>query len=38
MANGEAKELMCMNDGHELKWGNDDGKGVTRQRGKKGKK
>ena len=20
--NGEAKELICMNNGHELKWGN----------------
>ena len=28
IGNGEAKELICMTHGHELRWGNDDGKGV----------
>ena len=25
MGNGEAKELICMTHGHELRWGNDGG-------------
>ena len=25
MGNGEAKELVCLSYGHELKWGNDGG-------------
>ena len=28
MGNGEAKELICMTHGHELRWGNDGGRGV----------
>ena len=28
MGNREAKELICMTHGHELKWGNAGGKGV----------
>ena len=28
MGKGEAKELMCMTHGHELKRGNDGGRGV----------
>ena len=28
IGNGEAKELMCMTHGHELRWGNDGGMGV----------
>ena len=28
MGSGETKELICMTHGHELKWGNDGGKGV----------
>ena len=27
MGNGEAKELIYMTDGHELRWGNDGGGG-----------
>ena len=27
MGNGEAKELVCMTHGHELRWGNDGGVG-----------
>ena len=38
MGNGEAKELICMTHGHELKWGNDGGRGGTGQRGIKGRK
>ena len=33
MGNGEAKELMCMTLGHELRWGNGSGRGSTQQRG-----
>ena len=33
MGNGEAKELLCMTHGHELRWGNDDRKGGIGQRG-----
>ena len=28
MGNGEAKELICMTHGHELRWGNADERGV----------
>ena len=28
MVNGEAKELMCMTHGHELRWSNNGGRGV----------
>ena len=38
MGNGEAKELVCMSYGHELKWGNDDGREGTGQREIKGRK
>ena len=38
MANGEAKELICMTHGHELRWGNADGRGGIGQRGIKGGK
>ena len=37
MGNGEAKELIHMTYGHELRWGNDGGEG-TEQRGIKGRK
>ena len=33
MGNEEAKELICMTHGHELRWENDGGKGCTGQRG-----
>ena len=32
MGNGEAKELRCMTQGHELRWGNAGGRGVAGQR------
>ena len=38
IGNGEAKELMCMTHGHELRWGNVGGRWGTGQRGIKGKK
>ena len=38
MGNVEAKELICMTHGPELRWGNDGGKGSTRQREIKGEK
>ena len=38
MGNGEAKELIRMTHGHELKWGNEGGRGVTGPRGLKGRK
>ena len=38
MGNGEAKELTCMTHGHELRWGNDGGRGGTGERGIKGRK
>ena len=38
MGNGEAKELICMIHGHELRWGNDGGRGSTGKRGIKGRK
>ena len=28
IGNGEAKDLVCTNHGHELKWGNDGGRGI----------
>ena len=37
MGNGEAKELICMTHGHELRWGNAGGGQGTRQRGIKGR-
>ena len=37
MGNVEAKELICMTHGHELRWGNDVG-GGTGWRGMKGRK
>ena len=38
IGNGEAKDLVCTNHGHELKWGNDGGRGGTGQRGIKRRK
>ena len=38
IGNGEAKELIYMIHGHELRWGNDGGKGDTGWRGIKGRK
>ena len=38
MGNGEAKELICMTHGHELKWENDCGVGGIGWRGIKGRK
>ena len=39
MGNGESKELICMTYGHELRLGNDGGRGVgTGQRGIKERK
>ena len=38
MGNGEAKELICITDGHELRWGNDGGKGGTRWKVIKGRR
>ena len=38
MGNGGAKELVCMSHGHELRWGNDCGRGATGQRRIKGRK
>ena len=38
IGNVEAKELTCMSHGHELKLGNDGGRGGTGQRGIKGRK
>ena len=32
IGNGEAKELICMTHGHELKWGNAGGRGVKEGR------
>ena len=37
MGNGEAKELICTTHGHELRSGNDGGRGHTGRRGIKGK-
>ena len=36
MGNGEAKELILMTHGHELRGGNAGGNGGARQRGIKG--
>ena len=37
MGSGEAKELICMTHGHELRWGgNVGGRGCAGQRGIKG--
>ena len=33
IGNVEARELLCMTHGHELRWENDGGKGCTGQRG-----
>ena len=39
MGNGEAKELICMTHGHELRWGNAGGLGGDAGwRGIKGRK
>ena len=38
MGSGEAKELICMTHGHELRWGNDGGGWGTGRRGIKGRK
>ena len=38
MGNGEAKELICITHGHELRWQNDHGRGCTGQREIKGRK
>ena len=38
MGNGEGKELISMTHGHELRWGNEGGRGCTGQRRVKGRK
>ena len=38
MGNGEAIEVICMTHGHELRWGNDGGRGLILWRGIKGRK
>ena len=38
MGNGEAKELICMTYGHELRWGKCQREGCAGQRGIKGRK
>ena len=38
MGNGEAKELICMTHGHELRWGDDGGRMGAGERGKVGEK
>ena len=38
VGNGDTKELSCTIHGHELRWGNDGGKGCTGWRGIKGRK
>ena len=38
IGDGEAKELICITHGHELRWGNDGGRDVTGQRGINGRK
>ena len=39
VGNGEAKELICMTHGHELRWGNYDGRGgIGKRRNKEEKK
>ena len=37
MGNGEAKELICMNHGYELKWGNVGGRDSAGWKGTKGR-
>ena len=37
MGNGEAKKLICMTHGHELRLGNDGGRSCAGQRGIKGR-
>ena len=37
MGNGEAEELIHTTHGHELRWGNTDGRGGVGQRGIKGR-
>ena len=34
MGNGEAKELICMSHGHELRWGNAGGREGAGWRGR----
>ena len=38
VGNGEAKELICVTHGCELRWGNAGGNGSARRRGRKGRK
>ena len=38
MVSGEAKELIYTTHGHEVRWGNDGGRGRAGQRGIKGRK
>ena len=38
MGNGEAKELICMTHGHELRWGNIGGRMGAGWMGIKGRK
>ena len=38
MGNGEAKELICMTHGHELRSGNDGGRGYRTEGNKEKKK
>ena len=38
IGNAEVKELIYMTHGHELRWGNDGGRGGTGRRGIKGRK
>ena len=38
MGNGQAKELIGMTHGHELRWGNASGREFAGQRGIKGRK
>ena len=38
MRNGEAKEVVCMTHGHELRSGNDGGREGTGRKGIKGRK
>ena len=38
MENGEAKEVVCMTHGHELRSGNDGGREGTGRKGIKGRK
>ena len=38
IGNVEAKELICLTHGHELRWGSDGGRGCARWRGIKGGK